>query len=322
MIKHKIISITVSIALLLGNLARAQAANEPVPEQLHQIEALQRRAENLAFGALGTDNYHLAKARAWLDMALLEYHQMDTSGLLTAAMAQAQTLLDALENKQPEICMDTPLQISGSESVRPDLQKQIATLKKHANFSCGQRALGSAEVYLVWAGHHYYEAGQSHADPYISHVENLVHDAQAAIKNCSETNVDVQDSTLERITLSGDALFGFNRTTLNRSARASLDKLTASIKALSHLDEIILVGHTDHLRRDGRNELNQRLSERRAESIKLHLIAKGIPEDKIQASGAGSSTPLVKCEGEVGRTKQIVCLQPNRRVEIILRGVK
>src|SRR5512145_1739250 len=133
MIKHKIISIMVSIALLLCNLARAQAANEPVPEQLHQIEALQRRAENLAFGALGTDNYHLAKARAWLDMALLEYHQMDTSGSLTAAMAQAQTLLDALENKQPEIGMDTPLQISGSESVRPDLQKQIATLKKHAN---------------------------------------------------------------------------------------------------------------------------------------------------------------------------------------------
>jgi hypothetical protein len=52
------------------------------------------------------------------------------------------------------------------------------------------------------------------------------------------------------------------------------------------------------------------------------LTGNGIPEDRISASGAGSSIPLVKCESESGRAKQIVCLQPNRRVEIILRGVK
>lgn len=320
-IEHIKLVLTALIILPLGNLTLVQAIAEPMPEQLHQIEAMQRHAEHLDFGYLGSANYHLAKARTWLDMALFEYHQKDSTGLLPAAIAQAQGLLEALENKPSDISMETPQQISGSESIRPDLQKQIETLKKHADFSCGQRALGSAEVYLVWAGHHYYEAGQSHADPYINHVENLIHDAQAAIKNCSEANVDVQDSTLERITLSGDTLFGFNRTTLNRSARANLDKLTDRIKALSHLGTIILVGHTDHMRRDGRHELNQQLSERRAGSIKQYLIAKGIPKDKIQASGAGSSIPLVKCD-IVDRTKQIICLQPNRRVEIFLHGVK
>lgn len=308
--------------LLLADPIQALAVAEPGAGQLQQIETLQRRAENLSFGETGADSYRLAKARAWLDMALSDYYEKDTSGSLTAAIEQAGALLDALENRQSDIGMAMPSQIPGSAAIRPDLQEQINGLKQQAHLSCGQRPLGTAEVYLVWAGHEFHESGQSHADPYLRSVENLIYDAQVAIENCAAAPAVVQAPPLEKITLSGDALFAFNKTRLNPAALWRLDKLADSIKAVTQLEDVILIGHTDRLRSDGRHDLNQQLSERRAESIRQYLIGKGLPEDKIQASGAGSSKPVVECSDQLSKAKQIACLQPNRRVEIILHGIR
>ena len=314
-------------ALFLGiPPAQAMPAIEQVlPGHLQQVEALQRRADNLAFGELGSNNYHLAKARTWLDLALSEYHKRDDSGILSAAIGQAEALLNALEKKQADIGMDTPLQVPGSEAVRPDLLDQITALKKHEKFSCAQRPIAEAEVYLVWAGHEYAEHGMSHAESYMRSVENLIYEAQVAIDNCVAAPAVAQTlppPPLEKITLSGDALFAFDKATLNPSALWRLDNLADNIKTVTQLEEVVLVGHTDRLRSDGRHERNQTLSEQRAESIKQYLIGKGIPADKIHASGAGSSQPLVQCSTKQSKEKQIACLQPNRRVEIILRGTK
>jgi outer membrane protein OmpA-like peptidoglycan-associated protein len=308
--------------LLLGNPIQVLAVAEPGPVELQQIETLQRRAEKLSFGETGANSFLLSKARAWLDMALSEYYEKDTSGLLAAAIEQAGVLLDALDNSTSDIGMEMPIQVPGSAAIRPDLQEQINALKQHAHFACGQRPLGTAEVYLVWAGHEFHESGQSHAEPYLRTVENLIYDAQVAIENCTAAPAVVQAPPLEKITLSGDALFAFNKTRLNPAALGQLDKLADSIKAVTELDEVILIGHTDRMRSDGRHDLNQQLSERRAESIKQYLIGKGIPEAKIHASGAGSSKPVVECSDQLGKAKQIACLQPNRRVEIILRGTR
>ena len=311
-------------ALFFG-IPPAQAIEQVLPGHLQQVEALQRRAENLAFGELGSNNYHLAKARAWLDMALSEYHERDDGGILSASIGQAEALLDALEKKQADIGMDTPLQVPGSEAVRPDLLDQITALKKHEHFPCAQRPIATAEVYLVWVGHEYAEYGWSHAESYVRSVENLIYEAQAAIDNCAAAPVvapTLSPPPLEQITLSGDALFEIGDAKLHPSALWRLDSLADNIKTVTQLEEVVLVGHTDRLRSDGRHERNQTLSEQRAESIKQYLIGKGVPADKIHASGAGSSQPLVQCSTKQSKEKQIACLQPNRRVEIILRGVK
>jgi OmpA-OmpF porin, OOP family len=315
--------ILLSLCILLGSFAIAQATEDVLPSQLQQIESLQRRAEKLAFDGLGPSDYHLAKARTWLDLALSEYYDKDNSGIISAAIGQAETLLDALEHKQTGISMDTPLQVPGSEAVRPDLLDKISTLKKHEKFSCGQRPLAEAEVYLVWTGHEKYESGWSHAESYARSVEDQIYAAQVAIDNCTAAPAVAQPPPpLEKITLSGDALFAFDKATLNPSALWRLDELAESIKKASVLEEVILVGHTDRLRSDGHPERNQTLSEQRAESIRQYLIGKGIAADKIQASGAGATQPIVQCSSKLSKAKQVACLQPNRRVEIILRGEK
>ena len=46
-----------------------------------------------------------------------------------------------------------------------------------------------------------------------------------------------------------------------------------------------------------------------------HLVAAGVPEDKVTAVGRGSVEPVATCEGERGQAL-IDCLAPNRRVEV------
>ena len=209
------------------------------------------------------------------------------------------------------------MQVPGSEPVRPDLWDRIAALKKLEKFSCGQRPIAEAEVQLVWAGHEKLESGWSHAESYARSAEDLLKEAQTDIDVCT-----ARLPVVERITLSSDALFGFDKAALKPSALWRLNRLADNIKMVKTLDEVLLVGHTDRLRSDGHPDRNQLLSEQRAASIKQYLIGKGIPADRIHASGAGSSQPLVQCPDGVSKEKQVVCLQPNRRVEIVLRGVK
>jgi len=237
------------LSLLSSSMTPALAADE-----YQQIETLQRRADKLAFGELGPENYHLAKARTWLDFAFTEYNDKDDSGVISAAIGQAEGLLDALENNQPNITMDTPQQIIGGEAVRPDLWEKINALKKEAKFTCGQRPTAEAEVYMVWSGHEYHESGQSHAASYMRAVEDRIYSAQVAIDNCKES---ASSPSMEKITLSSDAMFSFNKATLNATALSSLNELAENIKKVNMLEEVVLVGHTDRLRSDGHPERNQ-----------------------------------------------------------------
>jgi len=314
------IKLTLSLlsAAMFGWISAADAAEELLPKDLQNIESLQRRADKLASGELGANNYHLAKARTWLDMALSEYHQKDTSGLVYAATVQARGLLEALENKETNISLDMPKDLQGSEVVRTDLWNKIGTMKSHANFSCGQRQLAEAEVYLVWTGHEKIESGWTHAESYARSAENLIYEAQVNINNCAHAQPEQRNT--EKFSLSGDAMFVFGGDRLTSGAAASLDRLAESIKGWTAIEAVNLVGHTDRLRSDGDEKKNQQLSEHRAERIKQYLVSKGIPADKVHTRGAGSSKPIVTCPKKLSKEAMVSCLQPNRRVEIILRG--
>ena len=307
------------VIMLLAGTALATGApastGQPLPEQLRQIESLQRRSDKLFFGELGPNDYHLAKARSWLDLARSEYYEKEGTGILPAAVEQAEILLDALENKLASITMDTPRQLPGSEAVRPDLWNKIDTLKQHDKFFCGQRPIAEAEVHLVWAGHEKLESSWSHAASYARSAEDLLNEAKNLINDCVANK-----SATEKIELSSDVLFGFGEASIEPSEYWRLNRLVDTINTAKTLEGVVLVGHTDRLRSDGHPERNLLLSEQRAKSIKQYLIAKGIPGESIHARGVGSSRPLVECPTNTSKAKQIICLQPNRRVEITLRG--
>ena len=70
----------------------------------------------------------------------------------------------------------------------------------------------------------------------------------------------------------------------------------------------IIEGHTDWV---GSNELNNVLSERRAESVKNYLVSKGVSGKRIQTVGFGKRKPIASNETEFGRNL-------NRRTEIVI----
>src|SRR5204862_5740991 len=82
---------------------------------------------------------------------------------------------------------------------------------------------------------------------------------------------------VQKVTLSADALFDFDKAVLKPAGRQKLDELVAGLGGVQ-LQMILAVGHTDSI---GSNAYNQKLSMRRAEAVKAYLVSKGVPADRI-----------------------------------------
>ena len=124
----------------------------------------------------------------------------------------------------------------------------------------------------------------------------------------------------EKVTVAADALFDFNKATLRPEGKAKLDEVVTKANSLN-LEVVIAVGHADRI---GSAAYNQKLSEKRAASVKDYLVSKGIPANRVYTEGKGSKQPVTKpgqCKGPKS-AKVIACLQPDRRVDIEIIGTK
>lgn len=126
--------------------------------------------------------------------------------------------------------------------------------------------------------------------------------------------------TAEKVKLSADTLFDFDKAVLKPEGRAKLDQLAAQAKEV-RLEVILAVGHTDRI---GSDAYNQRLSERRANAVKNYLVTKGIEANRIYTEGKGERQPVTgnNCANNLRRSALIECLQPDRRVEVEVIGTR
>lgn len=126
----------------------------------------------------------------------------------------------------------------------------------------------------------------------------------------------------EKVTLAADALFDFDKAVLRPEGKAKLDDVVSKLNTIA-LEVIIAVGHTDRL---GGDKYNQKLSERRAQSVKDYLIGKGVEPNRVYTEGKGETMPKTtgcNMKPESGKNRKLTeCLQPDRRVEIEIIGTK
>ena len=115
----------------------------------------------------------------------------------------------------------------------------------------------------------------------------------------------------EKVTYAADAFFDFNKADLKPEAKSKLDDLVSKTKEIN-LEVIIAVGHTDSI---GGDAYNDKLSVKRAESIKTYLTSKGLEANRVYTEGKGKKQPVADNKTAEGRAK-------NRRVEIEVVGTR
>jgi outer membrane protein OmpA-like peptidoglycan-associated protein len=130
---------------------------------------------------------------------------------------------------------------------------------------------------------------------------------QVADLKVKETETDV------RIELAADVLFDFDKATLLPKAEATLTKAADFIRERA-AGTVRIEGHTDA---KGDDAYNQRLSERRADSVRQWLVRQRLGSLRFSSRGFGETQPVAPnarpdgADDPDGRQK-------NRRVEIVI----
>ena len=167
------------------------------------------------------------------------------------------------------------------------------------------------------------EAAKAAADAQAEQARAQAQQAQAAIAQAEQDKNALREKLREQLNVIletretarglivnvSDVLFDTDSATLKPGAREKLARV-AGILA-SHPDlKIEIEGHTDSV---GTDDYNQRLSERRAESVRAYLVQQKIPPTAVDAEGFGESRPVASNATPAGR-------QQNRRVELVVSG--
>ncbi len=95
---------------------------------------------------------------------------------------------------------------------------------------------------------------------------------------------------------------------LDMHSRSILDKVAAVLKQNPHLS-FEVAGHTDNT---GNYKANVKLSQQRAEAVRLYLIDQGVAANRLTARGYGPDKPIASNATRQGRSM-------NRRVELNLK---
>jgi OOP family OmpA-OmpF porin len=125
---------------------------------------------------------------------------------------------------------------------------------------------------------------------------------------------------VKKLSVTATDLFEFNKAVVSPQAKELIDReVIAKLGGFREITMVLVNGHTDRI---GTQQYNQRLSEKRAEAVKTYLVSKGVPADKIQATGYGKTSPVkFGCDDKLKRKQLIECLAPNRRVVIEVTGI-
>jgi OOP family OmpA-OmpF porin len=126
-----------------------------------------------------------------------------------------------------------------------------------------------------------------------------------------------------RYNLASELLFRFGKSDVQdllSTGEAEIIRLARKIREEhATIEAVQVIGHTDPM---GSKDLNLKLSQQRAETVRNILVAAGLPANRITAKGMGDSQLVVADCSRKGlkRPELLSCNQPNRRVEVLVRG--
>ena len=249
----------------------------------------ERMAKDNADGKLVNHNAYLAEQRARSAMRIAETRRNEAA--LTAANDERRRI--QIEAREREIT-------AAQEKVR---QAEAAKLQAE------QQAQQQVEAARLDAENRTRMAEQERLAQQQSQA-TAASELAANVKRLENELADVKAKETERgwvLSMKNELLFDTGKATLKDGAQRALNNLAGLLN--KHRDRSIAIeGFTDST---GTKELNQRLSEQRADAVKEALVARGIEPKRIDTRGYGPQFPIASNDTPVGR-------QLNRRVEIVI----
>lgn len=134
-------------------------------------------------------------------------------------------------------------------------------------------------------------------------------DLRASLLQQLNVILETRDTARGLVVNLSDVTFASGQATLQPGAREKLARVSGILAAHPTL-KLEIEGHTDSV---GSDELNQALSERRAQAVRAYLIQQGVPGATTSAAGFGEGRPVAGNDTSEGR-------QLNRRVELVVSG--
>jgi outer membrane protein OmpA-like peptidoglycan-associated protein len=196
-----------------------------------------------------------------------------------------------------------------AEAARAEAERLKAQADQAAQEAAKQRQEAEAARAAALQQQQAAEAQAEQARQAAAQAEKDKADIRAQLLAQLNAVLQTQDTARGLIVNMSDVLFDTGSSTLKPATREKLAKISGILMAHPGLT-LQIEGHTDSV---GSDQMNQQLSERRADSVRDFLIAQGVPGSAVTAQGFGKTHPVAPNDTPEGRQK-------NRRVELVVNG--
>ena len=314
--------VLVAVLAGCGTTPKRDLDYERVSAELAELEA------DPALGTLaGTERLQARQALARLQTA--SGSERDVAAFVAerrVEIAEAAAQAEHAERQVEQLARERDhilLEASRRDAEAARLEAEKARLQSMARAEEAERATRAAAAAQLQSEHSQQsavlalaEADQARAVAEAQSREAQLARREAELASGAAESLRLQLQTLtarretrgEVMTLSGDA-FAPGQARLRAEARANLGKVVDFVQSHPGL-RVRIEGHTDAT---GSANLNQVLSQQRAEAIRQALIEEGVDGARLTAQGLGEDQPIAANDSEAGRAR-------NRRVEIVVLG--
>jgi outer membrane protein OmpA-like peptidoglycan-associated protein len=302
--------------------------NANLPLEFYEARNALRIAESEGAEQYAGESYrHAAELMKTADDEAIGKH-IDKKPLIAVAREAVQTAEDAREiavKKLDEIRVANERQAAADAQARSQAQVDDATrLKQQAQMDAASAQASADAARADMAATNAtaaaaVTAAQADADQSRSIAQQAQDSAQKADSDKAAMRVQLsiqlnkilatRDSARGLIVSMSDVLFDTGQYTLKPGAREKLAKVAGILIAYPGLN-IEVGGYTDNV---GGDDMNRKLSENRADSVRTYLVAQGVLTDSVTAKGFGNTLPVASNDNSAGR-------QENRRVELVVSG--
>ena len=158
--------------------------------------------------------------------------------------------------------------------------------------------------------------------------KSVIHDSRGnEVKdsrgNCVRTNIDAESEECGAVktaekphTKLASVYFEFNKASLTKKSRITLNKLLAHLKN-KKIASVTIAGYADAV---GSDSYNVTLSAKRAATVQSYLKAHGFSNTNTTIRALGKSAANASCK-KLNDGKLHQCMQEDRRVDIELNGI-